>query len=77
MTPESDMNINRRAWLAGCARHALLGGVTLAAGILVCRGQVRACGHPALACVSCQELARCTLPRAAEARVQPASKEND
>ncbi|MHB8969446.1 MAG: hypothetical protein ACYC3X_00930 [Pirellulaceae bacterium] len=72
---DADRHVNRRAWLADCTRYGLLGGVTAAAGILVCRGQVGGCSPSALACGVCQELAQCELSPAAEAREQLARRE--
>jgi hypothetical protein len=81
MKTDADRNMDRRAWLAGCTRHALLGGVTVAAGILIWReqvgGQVRGCSRPSLACGACQELAQCEWSQAADARVQLARREHD
>lgn len=82
MKPDTDRNnVDRRVWLAGCTRHALLGGVTVAAGILLCRrqvgGQVGGCSQSSLACGACQELARCAWSQAADAREQLARREHD
>ena len=77
MKPGEDTNVDRRTWLASCARSALLGSVTVAAGVLVCRGQVGACSRPLLACDACQGFACCELPRAADVRARLARKEDD
>lgn len=77
MTPDERPSVDRRAWLASCARHVLLGSLAAAAGTLVCRGQLSGCEQPSLACASCQELAHCELSRAAVARAQRAQKERD
>jgi hypothetical protein len=77
MTPDERTSVDRRAWLASCARHAVLGSLTVAAGMLVCRGQLSGCSQPSLACASCQALVHCELSRAAIARAQRAHKEHD
>jgi hypothetical protein len=77
MTPDECPSVDRRAWLASCARRVLLGSLTVAAGTLVCRGQLSGCAQPSLACASCQELTLCELSRATVARAQRAQKERD
>ena len=68
--------IDRRAWLASCARTVVLGGIAATAGVLASRGQVRSCPDELLACASCNRLSRCGLPRAVVVRAQHAKQEN-
>jgi len=60
--------VDRRAWLATCARTAVLGGLAAAGGVLIGRGQIGGCANTAIACAACGQLPRCTLPAAAAAR---------
>lgn len=67
--------IDRRSWLAGCARTVVLGGIAATAGVLASRGQVRSCPDESLVCANCGRLARCGLPRAVVVRAQHAKQE--
>ena len=43
MKRDATQEVDRRTWLAGCARTVVLGGIAVASGVLVRRGQVRGC----------------------------------
>ena len=76
MNRDATHEVDRRTWLAGCARTVVLGGCAAAAGVLVSRGQVHGCPPETRSCASCRELSRCNLPRAAAVRDQHAIQGN-
>ena len=76
MKRDATQEVDRRTWLVGCARTVVLGGIAVASGVLVMRGQVRGCSRETTSCASCQELSRCELRRAAAVRDQLAKKGN-
>ncbi len=61
MKRDATQEVDRRTWLAGCARTVVLGGIAVGSGVLVMRGQVRGCFRQTTSCASCQELSRCEL----------------
>ena len=63
--------LNRRRWLQGCTRYAILGGLTAGTALLVLRRP----GKPTrqdcirtIACRDCRLLGDCNLPRARRAK---------
>ena len=67
--------IDRRTWLAGCARTMAVGGMAATVGLLISRGQVRSCPRAAQACASCVELSHCDVPAAVVIRNHQAGQE--
>ena len=66
MKRDATQEVDRRTWLVGCARTVVLGGIAVASGVLVMRGQVRVVSgdnfvRPARNCRAC-ELRRCHSP---------------
>ncbi len=75
MNRDSILFADRRAFLAGCARAAVLSGIAVAAGVLVGRRQIGGCPYGTFACAACGRAAYCALPAAVAARRRPARQE--
>jgi len=68
MMSETQQRIDRREWLARCARPAVLMGIVLLVLRLLRRDRQGVCRHPELRCEGCQLLTQCDTRRAATAR---------
>lgn len=59
---------NRRQWIEGLLRHAMLGTVALIVTYLASRRLKSGCSASSSTCRSCRWLSRCSLPAARSAK---------
>jgi hypothetical protein len=64
MMSATQPRIDRREWLARCARPAVLMGIVLLVLRLLRRDRQGVCRHPELRCGGCQLLTQCDTRRA-------------
>jgi hypothetical protein len=64
MMSDTQPRIDRREWLARCARPAVLMGIVLLVLRLLRRDRQGVCRHQELRCGGCQLLAQCDTRRA-------------
>ncbi|MFO7908109.1 MAG: hypothetical protein ACQESR_13035 [Planctomycetota bacterium] len=71
--PEGPMAVtsgrqNRRQWIEGLTRHAMLGSVVTVVTYLASRRLKSGCSESASTCRSCRWLSRCSLPASQSAK---------